>query len=198
MDKRYFELMSAMDDPDRWLVGDMVDEQGKEMKTQPFMNGEPIRFDGRPRVFVYHPGRALDFSEVDMGSIPLVTQKVAHVLAEVAPGDVQLFPVQLESRPEPYFLVNVTHRVKCIDDERSEEVDYWGPEDGRPDKLGQYRSVFGMRIDPSKVGEARLFRPSGYTRALLVSEEVKQALEGSGATGRSFEEVTGPSPISQE
>jgi hypothetical protein len=104
----------------------------------------------------------------------------------------------VDSRPEPYFLVNVARLVKCIDDETSEEVLYWTPEDDRPDKLGQYRAVYGMRIDPSKVGDARVFRTWGYPRALLVSEDVKEALKRTGATGLLFTEVTGPSPISDE
>jgi hypothetical protein len=135
---------------------------------------------------------------VDTGGFPVVTEKVARVLAELAPGDVQLFPVEVESRPEPYFLVNVARQVKCIDDEASEEVHYWTPEDGRPDKVGQYQAVYGMRIDPSKVGDARVFRPWGYRVTLLVSEDVKEALERTGATGLRFTEVTGPSPISDE
>ncbi|ATB40427.1 hypothetical protein CYFUS_005876 [Cystobacter fuscus] len=84
------------------------------------------------------------------------------------------------------------------EDMSSEEVLYWTPEDDRPDKLGQYRAVYGMRIDTSKVGDARIFRTKGYPRALLVAEEVKEALERTGATGLKFTEVTGPSPISDE
>ncbi|MGZ3460781.1 MAG: imm11 family protein, partial [Archangium sp.] len=167
-------------------------EQGKEVRARQFMSGEPTRFDGRLRVPVYHPGTSLDFTCVDTGGFPVVTEKVARVLAELAPGDVQLFPVEVDSRPEPYFLVNVARLVKCIDDEACAEVLYWTPEDGRPDKVGQYRDVYGMRIDPSKVGNAKVFRPWGYRGSLLVAEDVKEALERTGASGLVFTEVTGP------
>ncbi len=89
----------------------------------------------------------------------MVTEKVARVLTGLAPGDVQLFPVEVESRPEPYFLVNVTRLPKCIDDKACTGVRYWTPEDGRPELVGQYRDVYGMRIDPSQVGDAKVFRP---------------------------------------
>jgi len=158
----------------------------------------PVRFDGRLRVPILHPSSPLDFSFADSGDFPVVTEKVASTLAELAPGDVQLYPVEVDSQPEPYFLVNVARLVKCIDDETSEEVLYWKPEDNRPDLLGQYRSVGGMRIDPAKVGDAKVFRTWGYPRALLVAEEVKEALERTGASGLEFTEVTGPSPISDE
>jgi hypothetical protein len=192
MAKRYFELTEDMTSPARWLLSDPLDEQGNEVRTRQFMSGEPTRCDGLLRVPVYHSGTPLDFTRVDTGAIPVVTEKVARVLTELAPDDVQLFPVDVESRPEPYFLVNVTRLVKCIDDEACTEVLYWQPEDGRPEKLGQYRDVYGMRIDPSKVADARVFRPWGWTVALIVAEEVKQALERTGATGLDFREVTGP------
>ncbi|MCY1076803.1 imm11 family protein [Archangium lansingense] len=192
MAQRYFELIDDMSSPERWLLRDPLDEQGKEVRTRQFMSGEPTRYDSRLRVPVYHPGTSLDFTRVDTGAIPVVTEKVVRVLTELAPGDVQLFPVEVESRPEPYFLVNVTRLIKCIDDAACEEVLYWQPEDGRPDKVGQYRDVYGMRIDPSKVADARVFRPWGWRVALIVANDVKEALERTGATGLDFREVTGP------
>jgi hypothetical protein len=55
-----------------------------------------------------------------------------------------------------------------------------------------------MRIDTTKVGNAKVFRTWGWTIALIVSEDVKEALERAGVTGVKFEEVTGPSAISPE
>ncbi len=192
MAQKYFELTEDMTSPARWLLGDPLDEQGNEVRTRQFMSGEPIDFDGRLRVPIYHPGTSLDFTRVDPGAIPVVTEKVARVLAELAPGDVQLFPVEVESRPETYFLVNVARLVKCIDDEASAKVLYWKPEDGRAEKVGQYRDVYGMRINPLRVGNAKVFRPWGWRVALIVAEDVKQALERTGATGLEFREVTEP------
>jgi hypothetical protein len=198
MTKRYFELYEDMSSPERWVLDDTLDAQGKPVGARLYLNEVPVRFDGRLWVPILHPGSPLDFSFADSGDFPVVTEKVASTLAEVAPGDVQLYPAEVDSRPEPYFLVNVARLVKCIDDETSEEVLYWKPEDNRPDLLGQYRSVGGMRIDPSKVGDAKVFRPWGWPPALLVAEDVKEALERTGATGLKFTEVTGPSPISDE
>ncbi|HYO73426.1 MAG TPA: DUF1629 domain-containing protein [Archangium sp.] len=198
MTKRYFELNDDMSRPDRWLLGDPLDEKEKKVRAMQFMSGEPTRFDGRLRVPVYHAGTSLDFTCVDTGGFPVVTEKVARVLAELAPGDVQLFPAEVQSRPETYFVVNVARRVKCIDEATSEEVQYGDPEENWPDELGYYQAVYGMRIDPSQVGDAKVFRPWGYTGSLLVAGDVKEALERMGATGLKFTEVTGPSPISDE
>jgi len=198
MTKRYFELNDDMSSPERWVLDDTLDAQGQPVGARLYLNEAPVRFDGRLRVPILHPGSPLEFSFADSRAFPVVTEKVASTLAELAPGDVQLYPVEVDSRPEPYFLVNAARLVKCIDEAVSEEVRYGEPEDNLPDKIGYYRSVYGMRIDPSKVGDAKVFRPWGYPAALLVSEDVKEALERTGATGLEFTEVTGPSPISDE
>lgn len=198
MTKRYFELSDDMSSPDRWVLDDTLDAQGQPVGARLYLNAAPIRFDGRLRVPILHPGSPLDFSFANSRAFPVVTEKVASTLAELAPDDVQLYPVEVDSRPEPYFLVNVARLVKCIDEATSEEVRYGESEDNLPDELGYYRSVYGMRIDPSKVGDARVFRPWGYPAALIIAEDVKEALERTGATGLDFREVTGPSPISDE
>jgi hypothetical protein len=114
---------------------------------------------------------------------------VATLLAELAPTDVQFVPVNVEGQTDGFFILNVTRVVKCIDDEASAEVQYWKPENGRPEKTGSYRAVHGLRIDPSKVGDAKVFRPWGWLVVLLVSEEIREALERIRASGTKFKEV---------
>ncbi|HZH77227.1 MAG TPA: hypothetical protein VEY88_14450, partial [Archangium sp.] len=129
-----------------------MDQQGKGIWTWLFRRGESAPVEGTIRIPLYVPGKPLDFSLIAGASIPVVHAKVAAVFAELAPDDVQLIPVEVDGQSEPYVLVNITRVVKCIDDEASDSVSYWKPEDGRPDKTGQYDCVIGMRIDPSKVG----------------------------------------------
>lgn len=198
MTKRYFRLKEDMSGPERWVLHDALDPQGKPVGARLYLNEAPIHFDGHLRLPILHPGSPLDFSFSDSGDFPVVTENVARVLAELAPSDVRLYPADVDSRPEHYFLVHVARLVKCIDDDRCAEVRYADPEDNWPDETGYYESVQGMRIDPAKVGEAKVFRPWGYPKAVLVAEEVKEALERTGASGLRFTEVTGPSPISDE
>jgi uncharacterized protein DUF1629 len=112
-----------------------------------------------------------------------VHSRVAEVFAELAPQDVQLLPVEVEGQQEKYFILNATRLAKCIDDLASEEVHYWRPEDGLPEKVGTYFSVSGMRIDTSKAGDAQVFRTWGWA-ALIISEDLKEALERLGAAHR--------------
>ncbi|HEX8702141.1 MAG TPA: hypothetical protein VF815_25140 [Myxococcaceae bacterium] len=46
-----------------------------------------------------------------------------------------------------------------------------------------------LRIDKTKVGSAQVFRCEGWPGSLLVSGEIKDALERMGATSTRFEEV---------
>jgi hypothetical protein len=85
--------------------------------------------------------------------------KVASILTALAPEDSQLIPVDVGSQQEPHFIRNALRVVKCIDDAAWEEVQHWMPEDGRPERVGTYRAVYGMRIDSWRV----IHRPNGHT-----------------------------------
>jgi hypothetical protein len=189
MPKRYFELSDDVYIRGRWHLGDPVDQEGNEINPWQFAKGERLDITGRMRIPLDQRGRPLDFCKTPLTAAPVVNQKVATLLTELDSASVQLFPVDIPTQHEPYFLVNVLHVIKCIDDARCEEVQYWLPEDGRPDKTGNYRLVAGLRIDPMAVGDARIFRPWGWRVALIVREDLKQALERAGVTGLHFQEV---------
>jgi hypothetical protein len=81
-----------------------------------------------------------------------------------------------------------TRLIRCIDEQAS-KVQFWTPEDGVPEKVGQYWAVDDLHIDKAKVGNAKVFRPEGWEVALIVSGELKDAMEAMGATGTRFQEV---------
>ncbi|EPX58260.1 hypothetical protein D187_004297 [Cystobacter fuscus DSM 2262] len=108
---------------------------------------------------------------------------------ELASSDVQLFPVEVQGTAEPYYLLNVARTVRCIDDSACAEVRLWTPENRQPEKVGQYRTVSGLRIDKSKVSEERVFRLWGWSSPIIIDEEIKKALERTGCLGGRFDEV---------
>lgn len=189
MPMRYFKLTEDVYIPNRWELGIPLGAQGQELGSSLLLRGSPLDVAGLARVPLYQPGKALDFSLADAGAIPVVRASVGTLLELLAPADVQLLSVEVETQRESYFLVNVLSIVKCIDDRASEEVSLWTEKDGVPEKVGTYFSVAGMRIDPAKVGTAKVFRTWGWHIALVVSEDIKQALEELGATGMRFTEV---------
>lgn len=199
MPQRYYQLFDDVPPPGSWELSDPTDPRGQQLKNPwMFIQGEPLPADTRLKVPLLCPGTPLDFTLAGAGMAPVIHAKGASLLAQLAPEDVQLLAVQVASRTEPYFLVNATRIIRCIDDQACAQVVHWKPEDGWPLKTGMYREVHGLRIDVAPVGEAQVFRPWGWTSALIVSEAVKQGLERAGLTGMQFREVTGPSARGSE
>ncbi|OJH40334.1 imm11 family protein [Cystobacter ferrugineus] len=190
MKQRFFDLSIDVDVRERWYLTTPITAEGQQVDdVWAFTSGERIAPPGRLRVPVSRPGRPLDFTSAGVGLTPIISSRVASVFREMAPNDVQLFPVDVDGQAEPYFLLVVARTVRCINDAACEEVRLWKPEDGRPEKVGRYRVVSGLRIDKSRVGDASVFRLWGWHPALIVDGEIKEALERAGISGGRFDEV---------
>lgn len=196
---RYFDLHDDFRAPGRRELGDPVSLERKKKvdSVWAFTSGAPVRGLGKLRATVQPSGRPLDFSLAGAGLTPVVHARVASIFRELAPDDVQLLPVEVEDCDEPYFILVATRLVRCIDDRKCAEVRRYTPEDGWPERVGHYRTVRGLRIDPEKTDGARVFRSWGWPVSLIVSEGIKEALEHAGVTGARFAEVTEPPPKKQ-
>ncbi len=173
----------------RWHLRSPVDDKGQEVDPWQFDQGVRLEDTGIICFPVEPGGPALDFTMASF-SIPVVSNEVVRLFDRLDIQDeVQFIQVQVEGYHEPYFILNTLQTIRCIDDARCEEVLYWLPEDNRPDKLGKYRNVRGLKIDPTRAGGANIFRPWGWTGTLIVSERVKLAMEEAGLVGPRFIEV---------
>lgn len=186
---RYFDLSDDITASGRWELGTPIDGNGQEIWRWDLVRGEPIQLVSPIRIPVRRPGTPLSYSLADVGTVPVLHVKLAKIFSDLAPHDVQLFPVEIESQPDQYVLLNATRALDCIDEDRSAEVRRWTVEDGIPEKVGQYAAVYGMRIDPSKVGTTKVFRTWGWWTPLIVSEDIKTAIERASAPGACFKEV---------
>lgn len=187
----FYDLHDDFRAPGHWEPGDPrgLDDEvvgGVWM----FTAGHPVSVDGPMHIPNEARRAPLDFSLAGAGLTPVVHPRVAAVFERYAPDDVQLLPVNIEGQWEPYFLLVATRLIRCVDEAACLEIHRYGPRDGLPARVGQYRSVQGLRIDPSKVGRARVFRPWGWPVTLVVSEVVKEALEKERVTGARFTPVT--------
>ncbi|MBZ4335536.1 hypothetical protein K8556_32385 [Corallococcus sp. AS-1-12] len=190
MSLRYFELADDVYLEGRWELGHPQDAQGRDLEDSwQFRMGRPSSWEGSLRIPVEVPGNALDYSHAAF-STPVVTSRVASIFEQLAPNDIQLFPVDIEGQPGDFFILNAIRRVNCIDDEASEEARYWTPRDGLTEKVGTYLSVWGMRIDTTRLGSARVFRPLHWEVVLVIPEDIKLALEAINATGVRFKDVS--------
>ncbi|OJH33542.1 suppressor of fused domain protein [Cystobacter ferrugineus] len=167
MSKRYFELTDDLHVPERWDLDAPLDARGQRLGESLFTAGEPVTCEGPLRLPLRaYDGVALDFTEAGAG-IPVVSARLAAVFAERASLDTQLLPVQVEAHAEPFFLLVCTRRV-----EQEQTHHRAGP----------------PRLDVTRVGDAQVFRARGW-QTLLVTEELKQALEAVGGTGLRFWEL---------
>ncbi|WNG52224.1 hypothetical protein F0U60_04665 [Archangium minus] len=166
------------------------DEDGREelFDVWRFNEGRVLNIRNPIRLSVKPEGIPIEFSHA-LG-IPVVHHRVVSLFERLGlRREVQFIPVEVEGQTEPWFILNALQIIRCIDDARSEEVFYWRPEDGQPDRVGEYKNVRGLKVDPTKIGEAHIFRPWGWPVVLIVSEHVKQAMEEEGITGIKFLEV---------
>ncbi|QRK13689.1 hypothetical protein JQX13_19210 [Archangium violaceum] len=166
------------------------DEEGREelFDVWRFNEGRVLNIEKPIHLSVKPAGIPIEFSHA-LG-IPIVHRRVVALFERLGlQKEVQFIPVEVEGQTEPWFILNALQVIRCIDDARCEEVLYWLPEDNRPDVLGQYRNVRGLKVDPTKIGEAHIFRPWGWPVVLIVSEHLKRALEEEGITGIKFLEV---------
>ena len=172
----------------RWHLGEPRTGNGDEIDAREFRYGQPYKGPLPTHVPISYDGDRVTFllAAFDM---PIVSDEVADVIQEIAPHDVQRFPITVGEYIYGYEILNVIHVVDCVDEERS-GIMKWGPEDGRPDKVGQYRSVNPLVIDPQKVDGHSLFRVKGSLVKLIVSDEVVNALEGLPDLGVVFKQVT--------
>ncbi|AKF84451.1 hypothetical protein SAMN05443572_114108 [Myxococcus fulvus] len=183
--RRFFELHDDVALPERWHLADPLGQEGpRPGDVWRYTEGLPVQVGRGLRIPVEVPGRPLDFSLAGM-SVPVVHVRLAPVFLERAPGQVQLLPVGIEGQPEQYCILVATRLVDCLD-EAASRVRRWEPEDGLPEKVGQYSSVRDLRVDAARVGDAVLFRVKGWPGPLIVSEDLKRALEDVKATGLQF------------
>jgi len=145
--------------------------------------------EGRPVLGISHAGVPLDFSLTELAT-PVVTGRVVSLFEQLELGnEVQFIPALVEGQAEPYFILNVLHVIRCIDDARCEEVGYWTPEDGIPELVGKYEKVRGLKVDPASMGDVSICRPWGWTGAIIITERIKLAMERAGITGTRLREA---------
>jgi hypothetical protein len=154
-----------------------------------FRQGRGVSLErGVPCFPILVAGAPLDFCWAAF-AIPVVHERVVQLFGRLSIQDVQFIPAKVAGHGGAHFILNALRVIRCIDEEHSEDVQRWQPEDEEPGKTGEYRSIIGLRIQPAEVGDARIFRSWGWRIALIVSEDIQQAIEAEGISGVRFTAV---------
>jgi len=190
---RYFEIYDDVYIEGRWHLINPVDQYGIDVRAvfkreTPAKVAAPIKL-GHSNA-VARGTIPLDYTVISGDRVPVASRRVADILEDLAPEDVELIPAEPDGFSEPYFIVNVLKARQCIDEAACEEIEKFTEKDRElfPDKIGRYRRVWGLKIDKSKVQNSKVFWTWGWG-ALIVDEDIKNAFEVERVNGVKFVEV---------
>jgi len=184
----YFELDWDPEFPGPWWLGEVTSETAP-IDCRIFTYGVKERVDGRLRVPIRELGQPLALTFAAF-SVPIATREIADIFEKFAPEALQRFPVWIDGLPQPYQVLNVVNLFDAVDRERSSYV-LWRPQDGRPDKEGDFRQFDRMIFRRDITPPPHLFRVKGWKVVLVVSRPLMDALGGAALRGVKF------SPIEQ-
>ncbi|MDP2226817.1 MAG: hypothetical protein Q8J78_05015 [Moraxellaceae bacterium] len=188
MTEVYYRVVVDPKAIDRWYLGAPFDSEGGEVDPRDFTQGKVTGWNASLVVRLRKTGRQIDFNFADFDMV-VVDRRLSPILREFSGTSLQLLHSTVDGTKNAYDIVNVCDLVDCIDESSSQYLK-WSSADGRPEKIGQYRMITSLRIDPSRASGHHLFRLVGWPVALIVSGELKAALEASGVSGVSFSRVS--------
>lgn len=185
--QHYYELLADPEEVSRWYLKSPLDADGNEVNPRIFTQGIQVDFQQQLVLPLRRSGKEVDFNFSDFDMV--VTPSSLNSELEALLGSViQRIPVEIENSSKRYEILNVSQLVECLDESRS-LFTKWAAGDGRPEKIGQYRMIATLKIDPAAVKGRHLFRVAGWPISMIVSEEVKKFLESRKTSGLKYERV---------
>jgi hypothetical protein len=161
--------------PNRWFLDEPCANGGKSLDAREFTYGRPYNGPVPVTLPIQQSGRPVAFNLAAF-DMPVVIREIGDIFRRIASADVQLFPVTVPANIRGYEVLNAARSELCLDEELS-GVTKWGPDDGRPDKIGQYHHMSSLVIDPLRTNNRHVFRIRGWEVALIVSDFIRQAIE---------------------
>lgn len=186
---RFFDVLA--DDKqfsERWFLGEPQSESGQSIDARLFRYGKVYTGPSPSSVPVQQNGKQIAFNLAAF-DMPVVSDEVSAVIKTIVGSECEFFPVRVGATNEEMSILNVIRRIECVDEGRC-EVMKWLTSDNRPDRLGCYRSIRGLRIDPARTEGCHVFRIFGWEVSLIVSELIRERLEAIEDLGVVFEPVT--------
>jgi uncharacterized protein DUF1629 len=188
MGSSYYRVLADPTKNDRWFLDDPLAENGQVIDAREFTRG--TFYEGpRPAVVpIAQSGKVANFN-FGAFDMPVTSERIAGTIQSFALNGIQVFPVTINSQDDRFAIINVLAKLRCLDEKLS-EIMRWEPEDGRPDEVGQYRMITNLRIDPQRCRGSHVFRVEGWEIALIVSGDVKNAIECDCELGAAFAPVS--------
>lgn len=184
---KFYDIGMDADDSTQWHLCQPTDENGTEVVAGRFRLAKQWDNAVRLKTRICNPGHAVSFS-LGGHSEYFVTKILMDSLINALPlGALQAVPVEIEGVETQYEILNALDIVDCVDESRTKFSKFprWTEEDGRPEKVGDYR-INVLHIDATKATGHDLFRVKGWRIALVCSEHIRDLLISQGVTGIRF------------
>jgi len=133
-------------------------------------------------------GRPVDYTLADF-DIPILSSAAMMLFRHHAREHVQFFPVRIEGESDEYFVMNILTEADCLD-ETASEIQWW-TEGHRTER---YRMIVHEVYDRRVTDLPPIFRLSNFHVAVLVTDELRQAINQARLTGMVLREI----PSNQE
>jgi hypothetical protein len=187
--KGFYRLRFIADDGvTRWFLGSPYDSAGNEVDPRVFADGVPVNVPLPLTVPVRQLGEKVDFNFCAFDMV-IAPREFNIELEKLVGSAIQRIPVTIEGEDDRFEILNVCETVQCLDESRTEHVMKWTIDDGRPDKIGKYRMIIGLKINPDIARGHLIFRITDWPIALVISEEVKILLETWSMSGLEYRRV---------
>lgn len=182
--KQYYQLVDDQNLANRWFLKGPVDQHGNRIKGEVFRVAQHVEVETPLVIPIRRPGDRLDWTFADF-DMPVLSKSTAGVLSEILGSKSHMYEAHVEGCDEAYYIFNARSCVSCVDEMKSEFIK-WTPEDGIPSKVGQYRQISRLIVEPNQIHGENIFRVKGWRIALIASEVVKERFEQLNVTGISY------------
>jgi hypothetical protein len=172
---KFFKLFDDMSTDQRWYLDGPSGPNGEWLSVA-LTSGTLYEGPTPLACRVHHSGPPLELT-ITEDIVPVLNDRVAEIFAKHAGNDVQLIPARASESDAKLWAVNVLANCDCVDKTRSVEVERYTADDGKPDRIGGYKSIGRLWIDPARAGTHTILRPKGWEVVVVVNEDLAQALQ---------------------
>lgn len=175
---------------DRWFLRSLNVVDDNKISVWKFLSSEKVELkeNEKLKIRIRAEGTPLDFTFADF-EVLVVNEKVAPFLSD---SDCQLIPLEIDGikNRHTYFVAVLLNKVDCLDESRS-SFDKWSDNDPvRPDLAGDYKSIYKLFVDASRIGNNSIFRLAKSDNIIIVNEKLKKLFDKNTITGVKFRDVT--------
>jgi|SRR6266516_817437 len=173
-------------EPIRWYLRAPTDSAKQDL-TWAFNTARHARQASPLFTEIQQEGRRVDFTFAAF-DIPILNRAAMSVFQTYAGESVEFVPTRVEGEPDDYFVMNILAEADCLDEEAS-LIQWWTPEDGRPDRIGTYRTLAREIYDSSVTQLPAIFRLSKFHVRVIVTDELRKIINDAGLTGLICREI---------